>query len=61
MGASLLLLGSAFLLKREESKWVQRDPLANLDSAGMSVPEARFAEEFRKQRLHAMETAPAAE
>jgi hypothetical protein len=63
IGASLLLLASAFLLKREESKWVQRDRLAHPDPAGsgMSVADARVAETLRNQLLHAMETAPKAE
>jgi hypothetical protein len=62
IGASLLLLGAAFLLKQEESKWVQRDPLAHPDPGGhgMSAVGVRFVESFRQNRLRAMETAPAA-
>jgi hypothetical protein len=61
IGASLLLLVAAFLLKQEESKWIQRDPLVHPDPGqlGMSAVGARFVESFRQQRLHAIETAPA--
>ena len=60
IGAGLLLLASASLLKREESKWVQRDPLAHPDpgGSGMSVADARFVEALRKGLLHAIESAP---
>jgi hypothetical protein len=63
IGASLLLLAAAFLLKREESKWVQRDPLAHPEpeGLGMSAVGARFVEEFRRDRMDAIETAPKAE
>ena len=63
IGASLLLLAAAFFLKREESKWVQRDPLAHAEPGGqgMSAVGARFVEAFRQNRLRAIETAPKAE
>ncbi|MCW1924238.1 hypothetical protein OKA05_16850 [Luteolibacter arcticus] len=60
IGAALLLLASAPLLKREESKWVQRDALAHPDpgGSGLSVMDARLVEMLRDKLLHAIETAP---
>ena len=60
--ASLVLLGSAFLLEREESKWVQRDTLSHPESSGMGMPvvEVSLAEMLRNQMLHAIDTPPAA-
>jgi hypothetical protein len=58
--ASLVLLGSAFLLECEESKWVQRDTLSHPEPTGMGMPvvEARLTEMLRNQMLHAIDTAP---
>jgi len=60
--ASLVLLGAAVLLEREEHKWVLRDTLSHPDPTGMGMPvvEARLAEMLRNHMLHAIDTAPAA-
>jgi hypothetical protein len=62
MTASVVLLAAAFLLHREESKWVRRDTILHPDpgGSGMSVVEARWAKALREQLRHAMETAPKA-
>lgn len=59
---SLLLLAAASLLKREESKWVQRDPLSHPDPGGSRfyMIDARVAKALRNQLLHAIESAPGA-
>jgi len=63
IGAGVFLLAAVSLLKREESKWVQRDPLIypNPGGSGVFAADARFVEAMRNQMLRAMDTAPKTE